>query len=821
MAFTGRLGTPNSQFANIVFAAVDGVGPAPPDVRAHQLVSTAFRVVFGQQVTDSAMDLSVYSLSSLATPGTAYVPDIVSVEFYDELEDSVVLILSAPLTTSTSYSILVSSVDTVYGPAIVGFAGAFTANVVDPPRVLGAFLSKRGDVDLLFDRPVGPYSSASTFAIADAAGGPSFPMTQASWAPESIPGPTLRLHLPAGTPSADAFTVSTGGVTDVSMNSSSETVPLTLALRSPSPYSLADLTQLQMTDAFVTDVSSDFLRTANVRVFFSCPVAGANVTGSWSVAASGAHPFPDGVDTVSAPSATDLTTLIALLNQVRATFDSHLVLDQVHTAPARVVTQDSVTAPAATDLPSAVLLLNELLSLVPSHYARPRVHLYPDSVNSFYLPPVGPADLPGACAAANAVASSYKTHILPEYHLQLSSAYQAPVGPIVPYCLADSPNLAFDVSGPYTYFADLKVLLDTGAPSVHVRATLTSEDGGSSCTPSDYTGSIVARPGDSPAVVTSTLVSVDRWVDVRTDRSVSVLAGSPLVVVGEDGVEIPTGSSVLGSLPALLWAYNQALESYRQHIVPGAAGHQTDDVINTVTLSDYGTLPLAGAISSANSVRQKIVSHMASATIHYHADPSFVTAPDAFDLDSYMALVADMTQVLAAHLVRVGPHVFAGYRMVSAPVFDTVRLSSDLMLDGSLNRVVGPLQDSYVYNGPPVSPAPSVPAHRSHVSALDVPFTALAVPPSLASALPVSGLSFDPVRGPVLGADAVLAFFSKPMREVPLTASNFAISGGSIRTIGSGWVSPILTSVAVTRMEPVSYTVTASGLTDQAGNQVY
>ncbi len=186
-----------------------------------------------------------------------------------------------------------------------------------------------------------------------------------------------------------------------------------------------------------------------------------------------------------------------------------------------------------------------------------------------------------------------------------------------------------------------------------------------------------------------------------------------------------------------------------------------------------------------------------------------------------MDLVADMTRVLAGHLVRVGPHIYAGYRMVSAPVFDTVRLASPLMLDGSASRAVGFIQSSYVYNGPPVFPAPSVPAYRSHIVSLDVPFVALAVPPSLASAIPVSGLSFDPVRGPVLGSDSVQAFFSKPMREVPVTPLNLPVTGGSIMTLGSGWVSPVLVSLAVTKMDPILYIVTAVGLTDLAGNGIY
>ncbi len=822
MAFTGRLGTPNSRFADIVFAAVDGFGPGAPDFRAHQLTSTAFRILFSGQVTDSALELSAYSLASLASPGSAHVPGLVSVEFYDELDDSVVLTLDAPLTTATDYSVTVSSVQLESGESLLSAARSFTANVVDPPRAVGAFLSKRGEVDVLFDRPVGPFSGSASFAISDAAGGPAVAMAQASWAPESIPENTLRLVLPGGTPTAESFVISTSNVTDVSLNRSSEVVPLTLSLRSPRPYSLADLTQLQIVDAYVTDVSPDFFRTANVRVFFSCPVAGAASTGAWTVAATGAHPVVDTVDVITAPAATDLPSLIALVNQVRTAFNSHVaVTDQVHSAPLSVTSRDAVSAPAATDLASAVLLVNELLAGVPSHYSRPRAHLYPDTVNTFSLPPVDPADLPGACAAANAVASSYGTHILAEYPLSFSTAYHPPVGQITAYCQESSPNESFDVSGPLTYFADLRVTLESEVPGVVVGATLTSEDGGSHCSPTDYTGSIVARPGGSPATVTSALVSVDRWVDLRTDRSVSVLSDSPMTIVGPDGVPLPTGQSVLSSLPALLWAYNQALESYRQHIVPGAAGHQADDVVNVVVPSDYAFLPVQSAISAANSVRLKVLAHMASATVHYQADPSFLTAPEAVDLDSLVALVADLTRVLSSHLVRVGPHVYAGYRMVSAPVFDTVRLSSDMMLDGSASRAVGPLQDSYVYNGLPVSPAPSVPSFRSHVTEVDLPFTALAVRPSLASALPMSGLSFDPVRGPVLGADQVLSFFSKPMREVPVTQSVLQLGSGPFSFLGGSWVSPLLASVVVTNMQSVSYSLSAVGLTDRAGNPVF
>ncbi len=818
MAFTGRLGTPNSRFADIVFAAVDGFGPAAPDFQAHQLTSRRFRVLFNLQVTDSALVAGSYVLVSLASPGSAFVPQISSVTWYDETHDSVVVELDAPLTTGTQYSVTVTSVEGTSGDFVLGATKNFTANVVDPPRARGAFLSKRGYVDVLFDRPVGPYSSSASFSIADAAGGPSVPMTQAAWGPEGIPETTLRLQIPPAVPAADAFVISTSGVKDESVNLSSEQVPLTLVLRSPAPYSYADLTQLQVLDAYVTDVSSDFLRTANIRVFLSCPVQDPDSRGSWSMFAQGAHRRVDDQDALTAPAATDLPSLVALLNDLKGSLNSHLVIDQVHFGPAAA---DLVTAPDAFDLPSSVDLANALIASVPSHLTRPRVHSYPDTVNRAVLQPVPPDDLLAAVAAANSLATSYSGHILEEYPLSFSDAYQLPIGSITAYAEEVPADSAMDVEGPHTYYVDLRAVLDVEGPAVRVEATLTSEDGGSSCSPSDYTGNIVARSADHPLTVTSHLVSVDSGVDLRTDRGLSLSSERPLVVVGDDGLEIPTSSDVLATLPTVLWAYNNALEAYRQHIFPGAAGHQVDDDVNIVTNSDYAFLPLSSSIASANDVRQKVMAHMASAIYHYHADPTAVTAPPATDLESFVALVADLAQVLASHLVRVGPHAFAGYRMVSAPVYDVVRLSTPLMRDGSPSRAAGTLSDFHVYNGLPVVPAPSVPAARSHLVVLDVPFRAMAVRPSLASALPQSGLSFDPVRGPKLEADAVQAFFSKPMREVPVTPSNLSLSGGSIQFIGSGWVSPVLASVAVTKMEHISYSVVASDMTDVAGNEVY
>lgn len=816
MSFTGRLGTPNTQFGNIVFGAVDGLGPGGPDFQAHQLTSRTVRVLYSVRVTEDALDPSRYAFASLS-PAT--VPGVESVAYYDETLKSVVVTFSAPLTTGAQYSVTADGIQTVGGDVILAATRNFSANVFDPPRALGAYLSTRSSVDILFDKPVGPYSSGASFWIRDAAGGPLTAMTQSLWSGEAIPETTLRVSF-SSVPVADAYVIEFSAVQDFSLNQSSGVVPLTLVLRSPAPHSYADLVQLQITDAFVTDVSSDFFRTANVRVFFSCPVLDADDPSNWAASATPGHRQTDTVDVVTEPAATDEPSLILLVNDLKAQLNGHVSIDQVHFAPALA---DGLALPDASTLAEAVDIVNALAGLIPSHYARPRVHSWPDTLNSVVVAPVAPGDLPGAIAAANSLRASYVGHVASSYPLQFSTAYHAPLGEVTAYAREAVADQAFDVSGPYTYFADLRLVLDSEVPAVELQATLTSEDSGSTTNPGDYTGSVSARPAGAPVTLRSSLVLTDRWVEVLTDRNVGLVSDDPLVVVDPSGEEVPSDAEVRGSLPALLWAYNQALESYRQHIVPGAAGHQVTDDVNLVTFGDYAFLPLSSAMSSVNGVRTKVMSHMASAIYHYHADPSMVTAPEATDLDSLMALVADLTAVLSDHLVKVGPHLFSGYRMVSAPVFDTVRVLCGGMVDGGAQVLSGGLTDLHVYNGLPRVPAPSEAVPVSHSLQVSTPFLGLAVRPSLASALPRSGLQVDAdgIEHQRYLADAVELFFSKPMREVPLDSSNVPVVGGSIQQKEAAWASPLVASVTVIKMEPINYSVSAVGLSDLAGNAVY
>jgi hypothetical protein len=793
-----------------------GVGYAPPlpTFQAHQLNSNSVRLLFDSQLSDSILDSSYYVITSLAPIGTAVVPPIESITFYDTTLRSVVINFSSSLTSSTSYKITVNGAFSLEGMCIFAFDN-FDANTIDPPRATGAFLSKRGAVDILFNKPVGPYSALATFSIRDAAGGPSVSMSQLPWIGENIPETTLRVELPPGMPTANNFVINFINVVDESLNASSEVVPLTLVFRTPPPYAYSDLTQLQILDAFVTDVSSDVFRTANVRIFFSCPVADSLYDQSnWYLYISAGHQQIDTINYLTEGPAFDLPSLILLVNNVKLRMNGHLSIDQVHFVSA---IDDIITSPDAFDLDTSVTLINEIGTKLSLHMMRNKVHSY--LYDSFSFIPID-VDLLTARDASFLIANLYSSHAInDEYQLSFSTAYQSPIDPIIAYAQELIPDAAFDVSGPYTYFADLKIGLDSDFPPITIYASLMSEDVSSFINPWDY-GYVIARSASASAVVTSHSVSVDEWIEINTDRDISVVTESPLTVTNPRGEKLPVSFSVHSSLPTLFWAFNNALESFRCHIIPGAAGHQINDTTNIITSNNYIMLPLSGAIASINEVRLKIINHVSSAIFHYHSDPTNITAPSATDVDSLTTLILDIIFVLSSHLVKTGPHLYPGYRMISAPVRDKIRISVQGMVNGEIHTVSGFFQDEYVYNGLPKILAPSDTISKHHLNETNFSFIGLAVRPSISSVLPMSGLITSSDESPQFGSDHLEVYFSKPMRGVPINSFNLPITGGLIQK-ESMWISPFVVSVAVTKMTTSSYGISAIGLTDEAGNLVY
>lgn len=806
--FTGIPGSPNAVYGNVVLGAVSNFGATAPGMLAHQIEATKVRLVFGEPLTSSALSPARYVLASLAAPGTAVVPSIRSVAFGDESRSSVVLELFDPLTTGTDYSVEANGIWTESGFQIQSLGRNFTANVHAPAIAYGAFLSKRGAVDVLFDRDVGPNSAAATFQIRDAVGGPAVAMTQLAWGGESIPAGTLRLQLPPGMPTADSFVIEYAAVRDDSLNQSSGSVPLTLALRSPAPYDYADLTQLQIIDAFVTDVSSDYLQAGTVRVFFNAPTYAGDPL-NWTVSAKGAHRNADTVNPVTAPDAFDAPTLLTLVNQFKARFNAHLAIELVHLAPASA---DFISMPDAMDLPTAYALINEAQAKLAAHFLRERVHSYKDTVNALVIGDVN--TFGHAVAVANiSLKGKFNSHMAATYPMQLSGAYYF-LGQVSSYASSGF----WQVRGPHTWYADLRVRMDQDAIPVLVTASVTSEDGGSSTNPADYTGSIEARPLSDGARLQSVLVEPDSGLVARFDRQAELQGGDRVAVTGPGG-QVRSSAVSRTSYPVAMWAYNNAVFALLWHF-DNASIHQVQDLSHFVGPSDLATPDVATSIPVVNNIKAVLNAHMSSSVYHFGADFDLVTAPDATDEASLIVLMEAVRDAVASHDVIVGPHRAPGYRIVSAPYHDLLVVRAPAMRDLAEHRLTGRAHDRYEYNGiyKPVSDGQF--SVRGREVVLDAPFVGRATRPSLASALPRPGLVLTS-SGPRLESDFVEVWFSKDMAAVELTPATLPLTGGSVVQGPASWTGPRTAKIQIQRMAAVAYNLQAVGLTDDAGNPVY
>lgn len=850
VAFTGRLGTLNSRTGRIILGLVDSFGVASEGFQVHVLTSRRVRVLFLVKVSENALDPSKYALSSLAPPGTAITPFVNSVRFYDDAHRAVVLELSDQLTWPTNYSLEVTGIITTDGDEIVRFARNFTANVKDPPIAIGAWQSKRGKIDILFDRSVGLTSGAAVFFIRDPSGGPGVAMTQSPWALEGIPNTTLRLDLPGGTPTANSFVIDFAGVTDQSLNVAAGTIPITLALRSSPPYSLADLNQLQIIGAVFTDLASELFKSGTVRVWFNGPTTDADIPVNWAIFQPGAHLWPDTINTVTSPNAFDLASLIILANNIKANFNAHLFYPQIHPQNDGI---SFITSPVAVDLPTAITLLNEILDKFDNrHLISSTAHLYREFVNRLAVSPIPPFNLATAISVANLLKLKYNTHISVEYPVPFNLSYPLPIGEITDYTKYDVLDKAFVTSGPLTLFVDLHLALEFANEFViplRITATILSEDGGSSTNPGNITGNIIALPsvggfppeilrhvGGFPAGDPSDgfsgvgtpfpgIVTPEQLIEFSYFGSHLLVPNSVVIVRSPDGELVEIQDVVAGaSLPSALWALNDAIIAYSTHINPmSGAVHQAQDTINTIVASDFAKLPLSSIFIAANSLKIKINSHVMSAVFHFQQDQDIIIAPNATDEESLVNLIVDIRRVISEHNVRIGPHSSPGRKMISAPLFDKLKIEPGSMINGEVYSLSGRLRKSFIYNGSAVmfqfvGNRPVIIFIKD--LALSGGFIGLATRPSLASAVPRPGL-IPTEEGIAFSTDSMDVFFSKPMALLPLDPSRLSVSGGTIIQKETEWVNPEVASMRVARMESIPYAVTAVNLTDRSGNAIY
>lgn len=773
----------------------------------HDLGSREIRVKFDAPIPN-AEDLSKYHLSS----DSGHVPDIDRVSYYDSDMMSVKISLDSALTNGETYLCQVSDLFSFDGDQASTDPFEFVATDEDRPKILGAFLSVRGCVDVVCDRKVALYSTnASAQMVAD--GHAPVPMSFVSW----VSGQSLFAARFAfnSAQASSKFGILCSGIKDVSGNSClPEEVPLTLA-HEANGYS--DLMQARATLAIVADVSqAKGFETAVIRVFFNCPMLSSDILNQskWHIEQSGAHTQPDTGNSITAPDATDTLSLINLANSSKYAVNCHM-LSHAHAT----IGSEQINTPDATDLETASVLTDAIRLVFTDHCENSHEHLYKDFVNCI-------EQLSSPLDKANDLKAKFNRHIEDRYELEFSDSY-SPIGPIMDFASSSSAD---EVRDQYTWFADLHVSSDSTEASYFVSFSgLSSEDYASLAS-----GTVVADPLSGPPRAMSVSRSI-RGAVVRMDCDVDVDPGSFSVFdLDQDGVAVKSKIK-LGSTPSVLaWALNNLISAYKTHISdpdisPGlGAKHKLLDTNNTVQASDYVTsMNLQEMLLKADSLKSKMSLHMESELYHYGRDEG-VDFPIS-DSEDYLAdLIEFMRRRLSQHnMSGIGPrvsgikinpevmafHEFPGVPVASAIVRNLVVASLDGAVDGNTLSFVLLAQKSWEDNR-------SNPVNRVSRKWIVGKFEAADSTPALVSAVARPG--FFPAMPSHILTDTIEMYMSKPMRACQLQiGSNIVVSGAPMSITDASWANDRTVVVQVASMYESAYSVQALWVTDVAGNPIY
>lgn len=400
---------PNTSVSDAVLGPVTFTPWAKPSplftMTAHVLGPMAVRVTYTDPVDDTALDPAFYTIVALPGP-PAYVPPIASVSFYDSDRKSVVVWLATSLTYRARYSLLVGGVFSYYGNTSL-LAYTFTASVPDPPRAVDAVLAGNGFVDVVFDRPVGPYTIAATGVLA-ATGLPPDSLNsynQASLASipwsVTIPDNNVRFAVTGVPTLAGPPTIAFSGVKDVSYNVSNGTVALTVGSPPTLPYSFGSVLAARVVDAFVDGISDGpgGPGRALVNVFFNRPMLAADVTDplKWTVNQQGFHPLDDTWNVAGTSPYPGLLNLLAFCTSFQSSFDGHSSQLLLHLGLIK-----------PPDWTAVIVLAADLRAKLNAHVVSLSVHLSADIQD--VVANQAPATEAQAMAVLNSVKASFDAH---------------------------------------------------------------------------------------------------------------------------------------------------------------------------------------------------------------------------------------------------------------------------------------------------------------------------------------------------------------------------------------------------------------------------
>lgn len=383
-------------------------------ILAHQFQSRSVRVEFGTEVSSSVLDSSAYQIVVNTVDSSE--PLVESVSYYDSTHTSVILHLSGGLTVGSQYTLHTAEFEDSQGEPIASSSYNFVGTVSDKPKVIGAFLSIRSHIDIVFDRPVGQYSPAASAVLnADPSGG-SGALSLIEWS-DSIPETTLRFEYVNDFDPGSVFFVDFENVCDSSFNVTSGSARLAVSTRSGEELGYDDISRVQVTDAWMESYNPA-LGKVYFNVAYNVPLtqSDANNVSSYSLDIPTSHVDADIVN-VPESDAVDNETLLSLAEDLKEKFNKHIADGRVHLNPAE----------AKVKLDKLIRLTNDLWKYFNAHIVNTDLHVASDAGNATTVRRANSLD--SCVTLLNNLQAKYNAHIQSASHIVTD-----------PYAMSDWPE---------------------------------------------------------------------------------------------------------------------------------------------------------------------------------------------------------------------------------------------------------------------------------------------------------------------------------------------------------------------------------------------
>lgn len=768
----------------------------PVDFIVHPLTERSVRVYFQDIISQStAAIVSYYNLVNI-TPG--FLPSIVSITPYSTDGRQYQITFDNPLTYSATYSMVIDGLVSVNGIPVTTAGHNFTATISGGPIVLGAFLSIRECIDVVFDRDVGPYSVGATGTLSN--GVLTVPMVQVPWS-SAIPSENLRFTIPVAAPAGDDWYITASTPLDIAGNGRISTVKVSIPSSVPRPLTYAGAgTTLQILDAHVTN-NLKYYQANNIRIYFNFALDFSAINpANYSIAQILTHPTEDNFNFITAPDALpgDLPALIILCNDIKSSINAHYTSPQVHF----VDDPSSISAPNATNQPTCGAILIQAVSSYNSHILSEIFHNSKDGANAVLLPGApDPLDLNNLIVFANVLKQQFNIHILPSFPVSLS--FSSIIGPLTgDYAIVSNNPIDSD----HTWSVELRVNSLSPKTSYLLQCSVTSSDGGSTTNPAT-TGQIIVKPCDSPLISFGGYNEDVQTIGYLLNKNVSAVDSEVIITTGLDqfNATVRPGISPAAALWMLteLWIEYDTHRLYQQH-------YQTDGV-NFISI--FNIPNILSFVNSANQFLATFGAHRAGATYHGISDVTNYPSIPATTYAEALVLVYALRRAFINHTLEASLHVGSREKWVSSPEHDSIVLHTPIQEISQEYTAETPVVSDFTYLDNPN-------IFESY-DTLSLSFYGRGANPEVAAVIPIEAVSYYR-ENPTFTSDVLEVYLDKRMSQDDLSLVTVTPAGPAPAPVIKKriWNSSTSFTLNVSGTSPIFYLLNASSLTDEAGNPV-